>query len=519
MPDGGGTSWEDTMPEPVIDVDGALGSEFAPPASPPAGKPPLCQPTPPLVERAIRLSYAQMMLGAVFGASTGGMFLVGFAMRLGADNVLLGLMSTVPQVFVLFQFLAAYLVERGHSRKRMTVVFSFIVPLCWFLVAAIPLLDGTLSSPVRFGLLIGVMTLVTLAWQFAANARSSWIGELVPPQRRGRFFGYCGMFAGIVGAGFAIIEGQFLDMISSKGLLAFSALFFFGSLFGLAAAALNVPQPDCPLPAEENKPPFRALLRQTFHNKPFVTLALVHAVIGLGGIAGPFNAAYCLRDVGLSFFGLGLLNAVTTAATLLTSPYWGRMVDKFGCRPILILGLSIMAPCAAVWLAIPPKTPLLAYCLLPWTNFISGTGGAAVGVAIATMMYKTSNPQGRSVQFAAYSAFVSLLAAPMPLLGGWMVSALAQAGHPVDLRLTFYFWALFMFAASQISRLIHEPGSLRTRALLLSYLPRRLAGRLGLKAASVFSLASLDKFRMAEVSAGDPPPKPKADPAKDAQSP
>ena len=34
------------------------------------------------VEKAIRLTYAQMMLNAVFAASTGGMFLIGFAMAL-----------------------------------------------------------------------------------------------------------------------------------------------------------------------------------------------------------------------------------------------------------------------------------------------------------------------------------------------------------------------------------------------------------------------------------------------------
>ena len=41
------------------------------------------------VERAIKITYAQVMLGSVFGASTGGMFLTGFAMQLGADDVLL----------------------------------------------------------------------------------------------------------------------------------------------------------------------------------------------------------------------------------------------------------------------------------------------------------------------------------------------------------------------------------------------------------------------------------------------
>jgi MFS family permease len=392
-------------------------------------------------------------------------------------------MITLPQFFVVFQFLAAWLIERGISRRRLTIAFAFVTPLCWLLIATLPLLGANWGRGARFGMLIGVMTLVTLAAQFVANARSSWVGELIPAERRGRFFGYCTMFAGIVGALFAIGEGKFLDAIRVRGLMAFTALFFFGSLFGLLTAALNIPQPDCPLPNSGQPIAPRQVLRDMLRNRPFVTLALVHVVIAFGGIAGPFNPAYCLRDVGVSFFGLGLLNAVGVTASLLMGPVWGKLVDRFGCRPILILGLLIMAPCSAVWLAIPPGHPQRAYWLLPWTNFIAGSGGAALGVAISTMMYKLSKPEGRSIQFAAYSTFVGVLSAPMPLLGGWLVSKLTGAGYAIDLRLTFLAWSVFMFAAAGIALRLHEPGSITVPAFVFNYFPARLAGIFGINLA------------------------------------
>ena len=447
-----------------------------------------------------------MMLGAVFGASTGGMFLIGFAMRLGADNVLLGLLATAPQFFVVFQFLAAFLVERHWSRKRLTVVFAFVTPLAWFLIAAIPFFEASLSMASRFAVLISVIILVTVAAQFAGNARGSWVGELIPAQRRGRFFGYCSMFGGIVGAVFAIAEGGFLDFVEAHGLLAFTALFLFGSLFGLASAALNIPQPDCPLPGAGARQPFLRQVRETFRNRPFVMLAIVHAVLAMGGIAGPFNAAYLLRDVGLSFFGLGLVNSVFVAAMLLASPFWGRLVDRFGCRPILTVGLWVMAPCGLIWLAIPPGATATAYYLLPWSNFACGVGAAAVNVAITTMMYKVSRPEGRSVQFAAYSVFISVASAPMPLLGGWLVSALEGAGHAVDLRLTFYIWIVFVAAAAGLSRLLREPDSLRARTLVFKYFPSRLAALLGVAVPPIFGVqGSPEKFQLPAPEADDPP--------------
>jgi len=427
------------------------------------------------VRRAVRLTYAQMMLTAVFAASTGGMFLVGFAIELGANNIWLGVMASVPQFFVVFQFVAAYFVERGVSRKWLTTSFAFLAPLGWFLVAVIPFFGGSLGTHGGLIVLIGIMALVGLAAHMVTNARGSWLGELIPATQRGRFFGYCALSAGIVGSAFAIVEGKFLDVIRSHGLFAFAGLFFFGAIFGIVSAALHIPQPDCPLPGGDTKTRFWAVARNTLRNRPFVTLAVVSGALALSGIAGPFASAYCLRDVGLSFFGLGVLNAVFTVAMLFSSPFWGRLVDKVGGRPVVILCLSLMAPCSVAWIFIPPNAPTTAYLLLPWVNLLTGLGSGGLGIAMASLRYKLSRPEGRSVQFAMLNTFMTLLGAPMPVLGGWLVSRLQGAGHAVDLRLVFYLWSGFVLAAAVLARFLKEPESMRTRTLVFAYFPNRLA--------------------------------------------
>ena len=179
--------------------------------------------------------------------------------------------------------------------------------------------------------------------------------------------------------------------------------------------------------------------------------------------------------MGLSYFGLGLLNAVSTAALLIASPFWGRLADRFGCRPILVIGLCILAPCSSVWLFVPPMAAHMAYTLLPFSNFVGGVGNAAFSVAITTMIYKLSQPEGRSVQLATYSVFVTLIAMPMPLVGGWLVSHLEAAGYAVDLRITFWIWSLFMVAAAALAWRLKEPQSMPVRALVFGYLPDLVA--------------------------------------------
>lgn len=453
--------------------------------------------TPPhQVAQAIRLTYAQMMLNAVFGASTGGMFLVGFALALGATDVWLGAIASVPQALVVLQLLAAFAIERGVSRKKLTVTFGFVTPLCWLVIAIIPLGAARLPSWVQLSLLVGVISLVSLAGQFVANARSSWIGDLIPAAQRGRFFGYCALAAGLVGAGFAVAEGRGLDFLKEHGTMAFAALFFVGVGFGLVAAALNLPQADCPLTGAAVGVPFFTRLRETFANQALRRVALTHACMALGGIAGPFGNAYMLRDVGLSYFQLGLLNAVNTIAALLAAPLWGRVVDRYGCRPILIFGLVLAAPLTSVWLFIPPGSVSHALWLLPWSNFIGGIGGGGVGVALSTLLYKVTPTAGRAVQFATYTIFVTLFAAPMPLVGGWLVNHLQAAGYHVDLRLTFYLWSATWLLAALVATGIREPTAITTRAMVFSVWPNRVARAWGEVTANGTLFGSLTRFEL-----------------------
>ena len=471
------------------------------------------EPTPADVNRAVRLTYAQMMLGAIFGASTGGMFLIGFALELGATDFLLGLMTSIPMFFVVFQLAAAWLIEQGFSPKRLTVWFGFITPLCWLLIATLPFFAAVLSPPNRLAILVSVLVLVTIAAQFAGNARSVWVGDLIPAERRGKFFGACAVFSGIVGACFAVGEGRFLDFIRTQGLMAFTALFLFGALFGLFSAALNLPQVAGKRVQPETKPTLPDLFKTTWKNRPLLILAGVHAVLALGSIASPFSNAYCLRDLKMSFFGVGCVNAVATAAALVFAPMWGKAVDRYGGRPVLNFSLWALAPCGLIWFLIPPGRADLAYRFIPGINIMAGFASSALNVSVASLMYKMTPNNGRSFQFALYNIVVVLVAAPMPVFGGWLISTLQARGWAVDLRLTFYLWTFFCFSAALCARWVREPDSAPTRRIVFEYLPQQASDATGLIWSTLASGFSYLKIRLPTLPIKpDPPEAPRDQP-------
>jgi len=431
------------------------------------------------VRRAVYLSYAQAMVASVYAASTGGMFLVGYALALGARDIHIGLLSTIPMFCVLAQLPGSLVVENGASRRRVTVAASLINVLGWGLIILIPFLATGASAGLRLGLLIAIATFVTIFGQIAGNARGSWVGDLVPALIRGTFFGRLGMYAGIVAAAFSLGEGYFLDTIKAHGIGAFSLLFGFGMLFGLANVGLFAAQPDVPITTGRNgRDSFRALLKKALHNRPLVIVIAYSTLWMMQMMSWPFLPVYMLRDLKMPFVGVGAVNAVHMVMGLLAAPFWGRVVNRYGSRPVLILCSAVTAIWPPLWLLYTSAG--IVYTVVAPLNIIAGFMSAGVGVGMITLLYKVTPSAGRSTQLAAHSILVQLLAAPMPALGSCLPGVFRHLGWDVGLRGTIAAGGVFAIAATLTSLLLIEDHAKSVRELL-SNLPRHLLSRASLR--------------------------------------
>jgi len=400
------------------------------------------------------------------------MFLIGYALRLGADNVQIGLMSTIPMLCVVAQMVSAATIEAGASRKRLTVVFSFLNVSGWAFAILIPHLFLGSSSATKVGILIAVITLVTFFGSMAGNARASWIGDLIPARFMSRFFSNIVLYGGIVGMAFALIEGAFLDVVKGIGLSAFGVLFGFGMIFGYINAALFMSQPDAPAPGRKPGASFLGLVRGTFTNVPLMALMGCWILWCLQSIAGPFVATYMLRDLRMPFLGVGIVNAVLLVSMLASSRFWGGIVERYGCRPVLIGCMLLIALTPLSWVFV--TTAARVYMIMIPVNIYAGLVQGGIPVAINTLLYRVTPSTGRSVQFAIYSIVVTLFAAPMPLIGGYLPDWLNAMGLKADLRWTFYACVPCMLAAAFAARYVREKPAPRGMREMLRSLPRQL---------------------------------------------
>jgi len=195
-----------------------------------------------------------------------------------------------------------------------------------------------------------------------------------------------------------------------------------------------------------------------------MAVMLYAVILSLQAIAGPFYATYVLRDLKMSFLSFGILGGVATVTVLLSSPFWGRIVDRYGCRPVLIACTAYLAPTPLVWYWM--TDPMRVYAVIIPMNLLNGFASSGVSVALSTLIYKVTPSAGRSVQLAVYSVIVTLLAAPMPAIGGHLPDWLKALGISTDIRCAIYVTAPILMAAAFVARFIGEPEASHAREMV-----------------------------------------------------
>jgi MFS family permease len=416
------THLEPVHPEAARPAPAAL----APPAQ--AAPRPAEVPLPPQeVRRALRISMVEGAIANVHititGAIGGSVFLTGFAMLLGANSFQLGILGALPFIGQLFQFVGAYLEDRGGNRRSLVLYNALAARLIWAVLLALPFLSflGGAQLTVFF---IGLALTYALNG-IAGNAWLSWMSDLVPPRRRGSYFGLRNTVAALAAMASAFLAGLALDHFRGQGseALGYAVIFGVAVLSALGAAALIARQAEPPL-----QPRDRVGMAEMFgaplRDRPFRTFIAASTGWALvTGVATPFFNAYGLTALQLSFATLSLMAVVTSAVSLIFGPLVGRLQDRLGSRVTIvacILG-TVLLPWG--WVLATPTN------LLPlWINAVfSGVFWPGLTQGLSNVMMDRAPTASRGAAIAAYGAITGLGTLVAGLLGGALAMALAAS--------------------------------------------------------------------------------------------
>jgi MFS family permease len=411
-----------------------------------------------------------------FGVANGAMNMLGdtlihpslvlalFVSQLSNSNLLIGLVPALSVgVWFLPQLVAAALVA-GKERQLPYAVWAGVVRA--LAIAALGVIGFVLGAGSPSTLLLCFFicyTIYNLSAGFANVPMVDVSARVVPPSRRGFYFGQRSFWGGVFGflAGFVIqrILSRSADFPENFAIL-FFASFFVLALGALAAALMVEPKasgqrPNASLLAALRDAP-RLLTND--HFRRFLTF---RSFLSMSAIADPFFVVYAQHELGAPVSIVGFYIAAIAVTQFASNLFWSPLADRLGNRLVLQLAALLRMTIPVVALALPPLFrwgPLATR--LPGGNsalyYTFGLVFAIYGVALSgqnlanmTYVLDIAPDNERAAYVGLINTFLGVVAF-VPVIGGTLVDAFG-----------FQFLFLIAFLITLIgvmaSGALHEP--------------------------------------------------------------
>lgn len=370
------------------------------------------------IKKGLRISIIQGLFSNIHITLTGGMFLTGFALYLGATPFHIGLLAAIPALLTSFGFVSAYLVNRLQHRKPLTIVTSGISRLLFF-IPALLLLFNYKPSLSYFLILIGVFNaLLTIA----DNSWLSWMSDLVPRESRGRFFGIRNTGMGLIGMIMSFSGARFLDHYKAIGQnnFGFGIIFLVASIAATIGTILLTQQPEIVKPRERSS--LKKIVTAPFKDTNFRKFLKFVGFWNLtSGFAGPFYIVFMLQNLKMSYSTVAIYSIIANLVILVFQPLWGKAIDRFRSKPVLFINFFVIGFLPLIWIF---PTPLFLFPV--WLDaFITGVFWPGVNLSVFNIVFSLSdNEEQKESYFAMYATLAGICGFISALLGGYLAGLL-----------------------------------------------------------------------------------------------
>lgn len=432
------------------------------------------------IRTSLKASTWDGIFAAIFSSITGGVLLSNLLLQLGATPVQIGMLSSMPMVVNLLQPVGAYLSGFTTSRHWYGFWVFGISRSLWLILAIAIVFSWKTDNLVQLTLLIVFAS--NLLGAFGSASWFSWMAKLVPEKLRGRYFGIRNSAANLV----TLVGVPLISLIISAwpgGMLqGYSLLLFLGVITGFISLIFQFFMADINPKAEiitvtdsleENDSQslissFKSLISNNFFRFLLYFGFWAFAI----NISNPFFNLYLLDNLNINVTWVTVYNSLSAGANLLMLIFWGRLADKIGNRPLLILLGVVAALMPLLWLG-TGCNPLCLWVGLPLLHLFSGGVWAAIDLCSNNIQMTVAPSHNQATFFAIASAVAGIGGAFGATVGGFLAEQPFFGGLPGLFALTS---GLRLLALLPLV-LVWEQRSHSLRAILQSWrMPSKVVG-------------------------------------------
>jgi len=380
--------------------------------------------------QAIRRSLTLILLGNIFGnlhgiiCGGGTTAMIGLANQLKAGDLAFGILNGIPQAAALLQIPFSLLVNRTHRRKKYMLTLGLFSRALWLVFGMIPLVVPTDPSWLQLWTLIFLLGISSCCSAVINVCWFPWFSDLAPDAIRGRWLSTRDMIVAVCNLGFGILVARLLDTLPLDR--RYVIIFLIGGTVGmLDMICFGFCEEKYTAPARKLK--LGGMVREVLQNRPFLRLIIMWtAWCFTSNMCGPYLGRYSVNDMGLSFTQMMIFStAAASVATVLVMSRWGRALNQFGCRSVmLVAGVAASMTDAFYLLSVPGSVwPVLL------RNFFGAMFWSACNLAANSMQLSASPDETRPSYIAVFACITSLAGVTLgTLFGGSLLEWWEGAG-------------------------------------------------------------------------------------------
>ncbi len=368
----------------------------------------------------LRLMISAVAFGIVWTNVTTGVALTGYLKELGATDTLYGLVFALPALANAFQFLCSYMLERTLKPRKMILISGLIQRLIWVPIAFIPFFIPSSNAALRLTAAV-VMALVSSSMAPFVNVSFYTIATTVPMRIRGRYFATRSRVSTLVGLVIGLLIGVLLDAL--PGFTGYAVVFSLAGVFGALDILCYLRMKELPMTAGEKREGLLPMLLQVLKDKAYMrTVLVLSAWLFTVQMTSPYNNVYARSVLSISNFGIILTGQVASNLFLvLFISRWGRAIDSYGNRPVLLVSAFLAALYPLMWTRMAANS-FFTLPLIFFSNAFSGGVYCAVDLTLQNLFMGGAREKNRSMYFAVYFLFSQLFGMALgSTVGGFLL--------------------------------------------------------------------------------------------------
>ncbi|MEH2001587.1 MAG: MFS transporter [Nostoc sp.] len=429
------------------------------------------------IRQSLRALTYESVFAALFYSIIGGALLSNFLLELGAGPVEIGLLAAIPQIVNLLQPLGAYLVNRSTSFRWYFMCIFTPSRLLWLiLLPAIWLVNSSdITGHQVVQLTLAILLVANIIEAFGRAPWLGWSAVLVPQQLRGRYFGFRNSILGLTNLVTVPLLGLAVSAWPGGTLQGYGAVLVIGIILGIISIASQFwmsdvnPQLLKVADSDTSQPQPQGIDFSLFKDANFLKFVLYLSIWCFAvNISAPFFNLYMLDNLDIDISVVTIYHALGTGANMLMLLLWGKLADRIGNRPLLLLVGVLVAVTPLLWLAVG-SDQISFWIWLPLLHVLAGGTWAAIDLCTNNLMMGIAPLRYQSNYFAIAGAVAGITGAMGISLGSFLATLPGVAG----LLGLFVLSGLLRMAALVFLAFVQEPRSVPVSQLLRVLFPIR----------------------------------------------